>query len=470
MSLEQLSKAELIAIIERQAILIEQLTARVAELEKQLGKNSRNSNKPPSSDGFKKVRRTKSERKPSGKSSGGQPGHSGHHLPFSSQPDYEIGYPVSSCSKCGTDLSSQPVRALEKRQVWDLPPLSLEVTEHQAEQKQCPCCRSIEKGTFPGHVRHRIQYGSGVQSLLVYLHHGQLLPYERTVEVMRDLFGQTISQGTLSNILQRAALSLEPEVEEIRSAILSSPVVHMDETGVDVLPKRQWVHVYSTPDETFYALHSKRGCEAMNEIGFLPDYQGIAIHDEWQSYFTYTGCRHGLCNAHILRELTYLHEQEKQSWAYDLHELLIEMKKAADLYREAKLAVPEKKASAFVKRYRDIVWRASDTLKVSMTEHQRNQRKSLKRTPARKMLDRLIAHEEKILRFLHNQRVPFDNNQAERDLRMIRVKEKISGLFRSEKGTWDFMTIRSFLSTVRKQGLPLLDTLKETIEAPAVFN
>ncbi|MCP3764388.1 transposase [Domibacillus sp. A3M-37] len=160
-----------------------------------------------------------------------------------------------------------------------------------------------------------MQYGSGVQSLLVYLHHGQLLPYERTVEVMRDLFGQTISQGTLSNILQRTALSLEPEVEEIRSVILSSPVVHMDETGMDVLPKRQWVHVYSTPDETFYALHSKRRCEAMNEIGFLPDYQGIAIHDEWQSYFTYTGCWHGLCNAHILRELTYLHEQENQPWA-----------------------------------------------------------------------------------------------------------------------------------------------------------
>jgi transposase len=470
MSLEQLSKAELIAIIERQAVLIEQLTARVTELEKQLGKNSHNSNKPPSSDGLKKVRRTKSERKPSGKSSGGQPGHSGHHLPFSNQPDLEICYPVSACSQCGTDLSSQPVRTLEKRQVWDLPPLSLEVTEHQAEQKQCPCCRSIEKGTFPDQVRHRVQYGSGVQSLLVYLHHGQLLPYERTIDVMRDLFGQTISQGTLSNILQRTAASLEPEAEEIRSALLQSPVVHMDETGIDVLPKRQWAHVYSTPDETFYALHPKRGCEAMNAIGFLPAYKGIAIHDEWPSYFTYTSCLHGLCNAHILRELTYLHEQEKQPWAYDLHELLVEMKKAADLYGEAKLAVPEKKASAFVKQYRDVVWQASDTLIVSMTEHQRTQRKSLKRTPARKMLDRLIGHEEKILRFLHNPKVPFDNNQAERDLRMIRVKEKISGLFRSEKGAQDFMTIRSFLSTVRKQGLPLLNALKEAIEAPYVFS
>ncbi|WP_245796560.1 IS66 family transposase, partial [Domibacillus antri] len=210
---------------------------------------------------------------------------------------------VSSCSQCGIDLSSQPVRALEKRQIWDLPPLSLEVTEHQAEQKQCPCCRSIEKGTFPDHVRHRVQYGSGVQSFLVYLHHGQLLPYDRTVEVMRDLFGQTISQGTLSNILGRTAASLEPEAEDIRAALLQSPVVHMDETGIDVLPKRQWVHVYSTPDETFYALHPKRGCEAMNKIGFLPAYKGIAIHDEWQSYFTYTDCQHGLCNAHILREL-----------------------------------------------------------------------------------------------------------------------------------------------------------------------
>jgi transposase len=244
----------------------------------------------------------------------------------------------------------------------------------------------------------------------------------------------------------------------------------MDETGIDVLPKRQWAHVYSTPDETFYALHPKRGCEAMNAIGFLPAYKGIAIHDEWQSYFPYTSCLHGLCNAHILRELTYLHEQEKQPWAYDLHELLVEMKKAADLYGEAKLAVPEKKASAFVKQYRDVVWQASDTLIVSMTEHQRTQRKSLKRTPARKMLDRLIGHEEKILRFLHKPKVPFDNNQAERDLRMIRVKEKISGLFRSEKGAQDFMTIRSFLSTVRKQGLPLLNALKEAIEAPYVFS
>lgn len=203
MSLEQLSKAELIAIIERQAVLIEQLTGRVTELEKQLGKNSRNSHKPPSSDGLKKVSRTKSERKPNGKPNGGQPGHAGHHLPFSSQPDHEICYSVSSCSQCGTDLSSQPVRALERRQVCDLPPLSLEVTEHQAEQKQCPCCHSIEKGPF----RHRVQYGSSVQSLLVYLHHGQLLPYKRRVEVMRDLFGQTISQGTLSNILQRTVAS-----------------------------------------------------------------------------------------------------------------------------------------------------------------------------------------------------------------------------------------------------------------------
>lgn len=200
---------------------------------------------------------------------------------------------------------------------------------------------------------------------------------------------------------------------------------------MDVLAKRQWVHVYATPDETFYALHPKRGCEAMDDIGFLYDYKGIAIHDEWQSYFTYTDCSHGLCNAHNLRELTYLHEQEKQQWEYDLHELLIEMKKAADLYGEAKLAVPKKKAPAFVKQYRDVVWRASDTLLVSMTEHQRIQRKSLKLTLARRMLDCLIAHEEKILRFIHNEKVPFDNNQAERDHRMIRVKEKISGLFRS---------------------------------------
>jgi transposase len=469
MSFEQLSKKELIEIIEQQALLIQQLTARVEEVEKKLGKNSRNSHRPPSSDGFKKVRRTKSERSSTTKKTGGQPGHKGYHLPFSSQPDFQEVHALSDCSSCGCSLEQTPVDSYQKRQVWDLPPLSLRITEHQAEQKICPCCQQPQTASFPAHVEQRIQYGSGVQAFLVYLHQTQLIPYARTVEVMRDLFGHTISEGTLSNMIRRAAEKLDPLVEDIRKTILSSPVIHADETGMDVLPKRQWVHVYSTAEETYYAIHPKRGRAAIDDIGFLSAFTGTAVHDAWQAYFPYVNCTHALCNAHILRELTYLHEQEKQEWAGLLHQLLLEMKKQKELYQKAGLMPPPKVLAQLTARYDARVAEGCEKNPVVYSEETLKKKGSKKQSPARNMLDRLLLHREKILLFLKEPNVPFDNNQAERDLRMMRVKEKISGLFRSEAGAQAFCLTRSFISTIRKKKGNVLDSLVQAIEGRFVF-
>lgn len=469
MKLEDLSRRELIDIIHRQAAQIEQLNVRVSELEKRLAKNSHNSHKSPSSDGLKKKRRTKSERQVSGKPSGGQIGHTGHHLALSSAPDQIIYHAVTDCAGCGYDLADTAVQRMQRRQVFDIPPLALEVTEHQLEQKQCPCCGVKNKAVAPEHVTATVQYGHRVQALLVYLHHGQLLPYQRTMDVMRDVFGHTMSQGTLANLIQRTVTSVTPFVDAIKERLFQSAVVHMDETGMDVLPKRQWVHVYSTANETFYAIHPKRGKEAMESIGFVPAYRGIAVHDAWQSYFTYTNCQHALCNAHILRELTYLHEQEGQEWANHFHHLLVQMKREVDLYAQTQVPLPEVYKKQWENAYDLLLREASDGLQVNYTEHQQTERKSMRRSPARNLLDRLVMHREKILFFLRDPRVPFDNNQAERDLRMIRVKEKISGLFRSQEGAEAFFVIRSFLSTAQKQGERLLDALQRVVEGKYIL-
>lgn len=412
---------------------------------------------------------SKHERQISGKPSGGQVGHKGHHLALSPTPNELVYHAVTECTGCGYNLIDTTIQQIQRRQVWDIPPLALEVTEHQIEQKQCPCCGIKNKAVAPAHVAHTVQYGSRVQALLVYLHHGQLLPYQRTMNVMRDLFGHTISQGTLANIIQCTMTSVIPLVDEIKEQLLQSPVVHMDETGMDVLPKRQWVHVYSTANETFYSLHPKRGKEAIDSIGFVNTYTGIAVHDAWQSYFTYTNCEHALCNAHILRELTYLHEQEGQAWAAVFHQLLVQMKKEVDLYAQTQVPLPQAYKQQWENAYDLLLREASDNLQVNYTEHQQKQRKSMRRSPARNLLDRLVMHREKVLFFLRDPRVPFDNNQAERDLRMIRVKEKISGLFRSEEGAKAFFIIRSFLSTAQKRGERLLDALQQVLEGTYIL-
>jgi transposase len=442
----------------------------VEELEKQCNKNSTNSHRSPSSDGIKKVRRTKSERPSTTRKTGGQPGHKGNHLPFSSDPDIKEIHTLSDCSSCGCSLVHLPVSSYQKRQVWDLPPLSLQIIEHQAEQKTCPRCKQIETATFPDPVRQRVQYGSRVQSFLVYLHQTQLLPYARTVEVMYDLFHQKISEGTLANMIRRTAEKLVPLVEDIKQTVRSAPIIHVDETGMDVLPKRQWVHVYSTEEETYYSIHPKRGREAIEAIGLLPAYKGTAVHDAWQAYFPYMNCTHALCNAHILRELSFLYEQEGQAWAKDLHLLLINMKKQKERDQVLGLTPPQKEIERLSVAYDEFVSEGCEKNPIRYSEETLKKKGSKKQSPARNMLDRLLFHRDKILLFLHRREIPFDNNQAERDLRMMRVKENISGLFRSSEGARAFCQTRSFISTIRKKGLRVLSSLQQAVEGTFAFS
>lgn len=329
-NLSELSAGDKDALIVRLFAAVEDLQARVTlleaenqelraenqelrsenqELRGKLAKNSRNSSKPPSTDGYKKPK-PKSLRKPSGKKSGGQQGHTGARLERVASmpgqwPDHTILHPVLDCQACGHSLKQSPATGHRSRQVIDLPPLKLEVTEHQVELKECPRCKCQNEATFPVEAKTSVQYGSRIKSLLVYLNQYQLLPYERTVQLARDLFSRTISQGTLYDWNRACFEHLESTEERIRQAILASEVVHFDETGIRKQGKLHWLHAASTEQLTFYGLHARRGKEAMDELGILPTYTGRAVHDHWKSYFAFS-CEHALCNAHHLRELTYL--------------------------------------------------------------------------------------------------------------------------------------------------------------------
>ena len=271
---------------------------RVRHLEEQLAKNSRNSSKPPSTDGFKKPS-PKSLRKKGQRKSGGQPGHTGHTLKMAEKPDHTEIHPVEVCECCRRSLTDQPADSVEKRQVHDLPVLRLIVTEHQAETKQC-CCGHLNKATFPECVNAPVQYGAGVKAAAVYVKNYQYLPYERACELLADLLGCPLSEGTLANIISQCDDLTENPVAQIKGMIERASVAHFDETGSRVEAKLWWLHSASTENATYYDIHRKRGSEAIDDIGILSDFTGRAIHDFWKPYFGYS-CLHGLCNAHHLR-------------------------------------------------------------------------------------------------------------------------------------------------------------------------
>ena len=433
----------------------EKLEARVTELEEKTKKNSRNSSKPPSSDDFIKP---KSQRKPSGKSPGGQKGHKGHHLKMSDNPDRKITHTVRECFGCGKSLEHIPPTGTERRQVYDIPPLKVEIDEHLAEKKLCPCCGLQNKALFPEGITHPVQYGTNLKGLLVYLNQYQLLPYERLVEFLHDVFGQTVSEGTLFNTVHAAYEALEETETEIKNMLTAFKVIHVDETGMRVKGKRQWMHVTSTPNLTFYAYHNKRGKDATNEINILPHFKGTMVHDFWKSYLNYK-CYHALCNAHHLRELTGIMELTGQEWPQEMIELLLKIKGAV----EEKENLEPDELKSFEAEYDRII--AKGFLENPPPVKEKGKRGRTKQGRTRNMLNRLHEYRRETLAFMYNpQIVPFDNNLAERDLRMIKVKQKISGVFRSELGATMFCRIRSYISTVRKNSVPVLKAIKDALE------
>ncbi len=431
----------------------EKLEARVTELEEQTKKNSRNSSKPPSTDEFVKP---KSQRKKSGKSSGGQKGHKGHHLKMSDNPDRSIVHTVKSCFGCGKTLADTPPERTERRQEYDIPPLKMEVIEHIVESKLCPCCGTHNKASFPDGITHPAQYGDNLKSYLVYLNQYQLLPYERLVELIHDLFGHTVSEGTLFNTNRTVYEALETAEEQIAEQLTAASVIHVDETGMRVEGKRQWVHVVSTPKFTHYAYHAKRGSDATNEIAILPGFKGTAVHDFWKSYLNYK-CDHALCNAHHLRELTGIMELTGQKWTEKMIELLLKIK---DVVAEKEKLAPDE-ISSFETEYDRII--AEGFLENPPPVKEKGKRGRTKQSRARNMLNRLHEYRRETLAFMYDPKVPFDNNLAERDLRMLKVKQKISGVFRSDLGAKMFCRIRSYVSTARKNSVPVLDAIKSAL-------
>jgi transposase len=434
------------------------LQARVQELEARLAKDSHNSSKPPSSDGL--ARKTKSLRKRSGKKPGGQLGHRGETLRLVATADVVVEHRPTICAGCLAPLAADaPVVLRERRQVQDVPPLRLHITEHQALHVQCAGCQAVSVGIFPAEAPSRAQYGPRLRALAVYLVEQQLVPYARVRAVLADLFGAAPASGTLVQWVQQGAAALAPVEARLKQALQRVPVLHSDETGVRRAGTLAWAHVASTNQLTHYAVHPKRGSEATEAIGILPRFRGVSVHDGWKPYRAHTACRHALCNIHHLRELTFLEEQYQQAWAKDLKAVLLEMKTAVEQARAAGhhcLALAAREA--LVARYHALL--AAGHAANPPPARRPRQRGRVKQTPAQNLLERLWLGQDQVLAFLDDLTIPFDNNQAERDLRMLKVQQKISGSFRSAAGAAAFACIRSYLSTLRKQGTTLLAALE----------
>jgi len=443
---------------------IDTLLFRLKELEDRLGKDSHNSNKPPSSDGLKKP---VSLRKPNGRKPGGQHGHPGRTLEFAQEPNHIVVHSPTCCAGCGTDLQSVLGKTSQRRQVFDLPPLSLVVTEHRAEHKRCPCCGKRNGGVFPQEVTSLLQYGPRVKALGLYLLDAQLLPYQRIADLFADLFDAPLSPGMLHQAQQTASARLQPVVEKIRKALTQVPVAHFDETGFRVMGRLRWLHSASTALLCYYTWHPKRGKIGMDAAEVLPHFTGRAVHDGYASYQQYT-CRHALCNVHHLRELTALWENEGAEWAREMRHLLVQMKQAVDRVRtQGRTRLPVLQEAAFEGRYQKLLQQglAANPPPVGTG----GKRGRPKQSVARNLLLRLQEHQEQVLAFLYDFAVPFDNNQAERDVRMMKVQQKVSGCFRSTEGADAFCRIRSYICTLRKQGKQILSALEHVFGGEVIY-
>lgn len=437
-----------------------ELKDRLREVLARLNQTSQNSSKPPSSDWVHRPA-PKSLREPSGRPTGGQAGHPGQTLKMVARPDRVVAHRVDACVGCLRPLKHQQPERLEKRQVFDIPPQKVEVTEHQAEIKTCRGCGRENRGEFPADVQQPAQYGNRLKALSAYLANYQFVPYERQEELFHDLYGHPISQGTLVNFNQDCYGKLEGVEAAIREGIIRSEVTHHDETGQYVAGKREWLHVSSTQRLTVYNTHAKRGTEAMDDAGVLPRLSGRAVHDHLMSYFQYENCEHALCNAHHLRELRYIQEEYGQPWAWRMKQLLVRIKEAVDSRKGAGADhLPEDQLRRFERRYDRVICEGlAANLSVAWPEGTPKKRGRPKQSKAKNLLDRLDKCRQATLAFMRDFRVPFDNNQAERDIRMMKVKHKVSGCFRSHQGAKAFCRIRGYISTARKNAVPVLQAL-----------
>lgn len=422
---------------------------RLKFLEARLAQNSANSHRPPSSDGYTKPD-PKSLRAKSDRKSGGQPGHPGSTLLPTDKPDFVVVHRLKLCPcGCGSNLRRQPLLRRDRRQVFDLPPQKLVVTEHRVDVKLCPNSGREVSAAFPAGVNAPTQYGPRFNAWLVYLRGQQLIPLERISQMCADLFGRRISEATVHATVVTAYNALTGFEIRVADLIAQTHIAHADETGLRVAGKLHWLHVVGTKTLTWYGVHRKRGSDAINHFALLPRFAGRLIHDCLSAYFDLK-CLHGLCNAHLLRELTFLHEVQHQKWARRMFDLLLRMhgSVAACKARAGPSAAPQ--WAAWIRKYQAVLREGFAENPEPRPPPGPRRRGRPKHTKAQNLLLRLQKHEFSVLAFLHDSRVPFSNNQAEQDLRMMKVQQKISGAFRTFEGAQMFARIRAYLSTARK--------------------
>jgi transposase len=446
--------ADALAALEETRVELGRARERIAELEDQLRQTSRNSSRPPSGDGLAKPPpRSRSLRKKTGRKPGGQDGHPGTTLAQVATPDREVRHEPGWCSGCGMGLAGRPVTGVERRQVFDLPPVKVQVTEHQLIERECGCGHRT-RGAAPAGADAPVQYGSRIAAVIIYLYIGQFLSRKRTAQALAELFGIPLSPGTVAGITARAAAKLDDFLERACENITASAVAGFDETGFRVAGRLHWVHCARTGRYTLLMVHPRRGTLAMDAMGILPSFAGIAVHDAWAPYDTYATAGHQLCCAHALRELQAVTDATPAGgwcWAAQAAEALTTMQAlVSEAIAQGRDAVDPAALAAQIHRYRSAV-----LLGARQTAARSGKLMKKHHALARRLLDR----QDDYLRFTTDWRIPADNNGSERDIRMAKLKQKISGCLRTLTGARQFCAIRSYLSTAAKHGLHLFDAL-----------
>lgn len=416
--LEKLDTASLIELILEMKQQIAEQQVLIQSLRDQLAKDSQNSSKPPSSDGLKK-RRTRSLRPKGEKPRGGQPGHKGDTLKQVAQPDHIELRPIIACPHCQTDLTEIETLGHEKRQVFDVPPVQLEVTEYQAEIKYCTGCDQDVKGEFPAHVTQPTQYGPRVKAQASYLNTYHFIPLARTEELLSDFYGQSPSEAVIITANQKVVRGAKPSLESVRQQIICAEVANFDESGLRVEGKLHWLHVASTERLTQYHVDRKRGQDGMQAGGILPNFKGNAVHDHWKPYQNFEGCQHSFCNAHHLRELQFITDQHQQPWADEMAQLLRNIQAEVESTPAPMMSLPPDRLVYHEVKYDQLIAKglAANPPPEVVPPKKRGRPKQ---SPPKNLLDRLLIHKSGVLAFMYDFRIPFDNNLAERDVRMVR--------------------------------------------------
>jgi transposase len=435
---------------------VKELEAELAEvkalLQKLLGQDSHNSHKPPSGD-KRRYHNTKLKVKEKLSAKKAKP----TTLDYSAQLDEITHLPLkaSHCG-CGQDLTGLQSHH-ERIQVYDLPKLRLEVTEYRRERKRC-ACGILHEAALPAGVVRGVQYGSRVKGLLSYLHHYQQLPMKRCCEVLADCFGQAVSQKSLGRFQDQLYQRLAPAEQHIKAHLQQAEVLHSDETGMFISGENHWLHVRSNDRLTFYHIDKSRGIKAHHKMGLLAEHQGYLVHDCYSSYFKHTG-KHVLCHAHTLRELLALHEQDqKQVWAYHLAKHLVHVQ-----HQRLETPLSPTEQVAYQSTYRNLLLEGL-VQNPANPPPEKPRKGKRKNSHPHNLIMRLLTHADAATRFMRDASVPFSNNQAERDLRMAKLKQKISGGFRTPWGARCYARIRGYISTARKQAQPILDILTQVFE------